>query len=157
MEGREMTCSSPWLVNTTRLLSNCSSVREPNQATPTRRTREPSTAVSFSFDLLLTLGRVNSCAHTNAVRHTIYVGNGRKINCVVQILTLNCSSDTTNRLCEPCISGLRARSWATSKGSGRGEPLPSKTTKPTTGARCINWISLAGDEEALFFIEDLFM
>lgn len=58
-------------------------------------------------------------------------------------LTLNCSSDTTRRWCEPCMSGERARSWATSRGSGSGAPWPSSTTMPTTGARCISWISLA--------------
>ncbi len=66
---------------------------------------------------------------------------------VCVILTLNCSSDMTRRWCEPCMSGERARSWATSRGSGRGAPWPSSTTIPTTGARCISWISLAGIKE----------
>lgn len=45
------------------------------------------------------------------------------------------------------MSGERARSWATSRGSGRGAPCPSRTTMPTTGARCISWISLAAIHE----------
>lgn len=53
----------------------------------------------------------------------------------------------TKRWCEPCMSGERARSWATSRGSGRGAPWPSRTTMPTTGARCISWISLAAIQE----------
>ena len=64
-------------------------------------------------------------------------------------LTLNCSSDMTRRWCDPCMSGDRARSWATSRASGRGEPCPSNTAIPTTGARCISWISLAGFKYAM--------
>lgn len=66
---------------------------------------------------------------------------------VGKIITLNCSSDMTTSWWEPCMSGERARSWATSKGSGRGAPWPSRTTMPMTGARCMSWISLAGNNK----------
>lgn len=71
------------------------------------------------------------------------------IVCVCVCVTLNCSSDMTRRWCKLCISGERARSWATSSGSGRGTPWPSRTTTPTTGARCISWISLAEIKEGM--------
>lgn len=67
--------------------------------------------------------------------------NGKEMR--INIQTFNCSSEMTSSWWDPCISGLRERSCATSSGSGNGAPLPSKTTRPTTGARCISWISLA--------------
>lgn len=60
---------------------------------------------------------------------------------VVNIPTLNCSSETIRTEWLPCMSGALARSLETSYGSGRGFPRPSSTAMDTTGALCISWIS----------------
>lgn len=107
----------------------------------TFRTRQPSWAVNLNLVLALTLGSMKT--YTKQKRGCSLPIHFFKdpVYLVVNIPTLNCSSEAIRTEWLLCMSGALARSLETSYGSGRGFPRPSSTAMDTTGALCMSWIS----------------
>ncbi len=107
----------------------------------TFRTRQPSWAVNLNLVFALTLGSMKT--YTKQKRGCSLPIHFFKdpVYLVVNIPTLNCSSEAIRTEWLLCMSGALARSLETSYGSGRGFPRPSSTAMDTTGALCMSWIS----------------